>query len=130
MIKGIPNYNSFNKIGGRIVNIASMAGLWPNRGLRNVGESGYSMAKFGAIALTRSFSQNDIFSKDGVKAVALCPWYTIFFVSDFLHFLIGITYRNIYFFHRFTNTQFVTTVFSTDAIEQKFKYRVLETSEV
>ena len=56
-----------------------MAGLWPNRGLRNVGESGYSMAKFGAIALTRSFSQNDIFSKDGVKAVALCPWYIIFF---------------------------------------------------
>ena len=51
------------KIGGRIVNIASMAGLWPNRGLRNVGESGYSMAKFGAIALARSFSQNDIFSK-------------------------------------------------------------------
>ena len=61
------------------MNIASMAGLWPNRGLRNVGESGYSMAKFGAIALTRSFSQNDIFSKDGVKAVALCPWYIIFF---------------------------------------------------
>ena len=56
------------------MNIASMAGLWPNRGLRNVGESGYSMAKFGAIALTRSFSQNDNFSKDGVKAVALCPW--------------------------------------------------------
>ena len=62
-----------------------MAGLWPNRGLRNVGESGYSMAKFGAIALTRSFSQNDIFSKDGVKAVALCPWYIFFSRSNFLH---------------------------------------------
>ena len=74
------------------MNIASMAGLWPNRGLRNVGESGYSMAKFGAIALTRSFSQNDIFSKDGVKAVALCPWYIIFFQIKFF------ACRNIFFF--------------------------------
>ena len=74
-----------------------MAGLWPNRGLRNVGESGYSMAKFGAIALTRSFSQNDIFSKDGVKAVALCPWYIIFFRIKFFA-LMNIAYRNIFFF--------------------------------
>ena len=95
---------SNGKKGGRIVNIASMAGLWPNRGLRKLDESGYSMAKFGTIAMTRSFSQNEHFSSDGIKAMALCPW--------------------------FTNTQFVTTVFSTDAIEQKFKYRVLEVSEV
>ena len=71
-----------------------MAGLWPNRGLRNVGESGYSMAKFGAIALTRSFSQNDIFSKDGVKAVALCPWYIIFF-QTILHIEIYIFFTGL-----------------------------------
>ena len=71
--------------------------------MRKLDECGYSMAKFGTVALTRTFAQ-ETFSSDGVKAIALCPW--------------------------FTNTQFVTTVFSTQAIEDKFKFRCLDVSEV
>jgi len=63
---------SKGKKGGRIINIASMAGLL--EGMQDLDGSGYSVSKFGVVALTRSFAQ---MSKDGawithgVKAMAL-----------------------------------------------------------
>ena len=41
--------------GGRIVNIASMAGFL--EGMRNIEEAGYTMAKTATVSLTRSFAQ-------------------------------------------------------------------------
>ena len=43
-----------------------------------VEESGYFMAKFGTVALTRGFAQRGRegpWRKHGVKAMALCPWF-------------------------------------------------------
>ena len=91
--------------GGRIMNIASMAGFL--EGMRNIEESGYTMAKWGVVALTRSFAQrgrNGPQKRDGIKAMALCPW--------------------------FANTQLVRNSTTIEALEQKSKFRTLKISEV
>jgi len=62
--------------GGRIVNIASMAGFL--EGMRNIDEAGYTMAKSAVVTLTRSFAQrgrNGPWKQHGIKAFALCPWF-------------------------------------------------------
>ena len=91
--------------GGRIMNIASMAGLL--EGMRNIEESGYTMAKWAIVALTRSFAQrgrNGPMKRDGIKAMALCPW--------------------------FANTQLVRNSTSIESLESKTKIRCLKVSEV
>ena len=105
---------SKGKKGGRIINIASMAGLL--EGMRNLDETGYSMAKFGVVALTRNFAlrgRQGPWKKDGVKAMALCPW--------------------------FAKTKLVTDATSIEALEEKFnqkgrgmplKLKLLEVPEV
>ena len=73
----------------------------------NMNEAGYTMAKSGAVALTRSFTTNQNDNpeiKDGIKAMALCPY--------------------------FANTQLVRDWRNIDSIEQKFKSRVMSVSEV
>ena len=74
------------------------------------------MAKFGTVALTRSFTQkgkDGPWKKDGIKAMALCPF--------------------------FANTKLVTSRISLDKLEKQYKaegkgtplqMRVLETPEV
>lgn len=62
--------------GGRIVNIASIAGFL--EGMRNIDEAGYTMAKSALVSLTRSFAQkgrNGPWRLHGIKAMALCPWF-------------------------------------------------------
>ena len=91
--------------GGRIMNIASMAGLL--EGMRNIEESGYTMAKWGIVALTRSFAQrgrNGPVKRDGIKAMALCPW--------------------------FANTQLVRNSTSIEDLQSKTKFRCLTVAEV
>ena len=53
--------------GGRIVNIASMAGL--ATGLGTINDVGYTAAKHGVVALTRSFdtSKPSVEATEGVK---------------------------------------------------------------
>jgi NAD(P)-dependent dehydrogenase (short-subunit alcohol dehydrogenase family) len=91
--------------GGRIVNIASMAGLL--EGLGTIEDSGYCMAKFGVVALTRSFGQQGRrgpWKRDGIKAMALCPW--------------------------FANTQLVTSSTDLNKLKAATKERILEVPEV
>ena len=91
--------------GGRIVNIASMAGLL--EGMRNIEEAGYTMAKSAVVSLTRSFAQRGSkgpWRRDGIKAFALCPY--------------------------FANTQLVSSTTDIKALEAKFKTRVLTVKEV
>ena len=59
--------------GGRIVNISSMAGFTT----RDLEVAGYTAAKTGVIALTRSFETSipNVFSTEGIKAYALCPFF-------------------------------------------------------
>ena len=59
--------------GGRIVNISSMAGFTT----RDLEVAGYTAAKTGVIALTRSFETSipNVFSMEGIKAYALCPFF-------------------------------------------------------
>merc|ERR1712200_325213 len=61
--------------GGRIVNIASMAGL--ATGLGSINDVGYTAAKHGVVALTRSFdtSKPSVEASEGVKAYAICPYF-------------------------------------------------------
>jgi len=61
--------------GGRIVNIASMAGL--ATGLGSINDVGYTAAKHGVVALTRSFesSKPSVESGEGIKSYAICPYF-------------------------------------------------------
>merc|ERR1712241_1587678 len=61
--------------GGRIVNIASMAGL--ATGLGTINDVGYTAAKHGVVALTRSFdtSKPSVEATEGVKCYAICPYF-------------------------------------------------------
>jgi len=88
--------------GGRIVNISSMAGFTT----RDLEVAGYTAAKTGVIALTRSFETSipNVFSTEGIKAYALCPF--------------------------FANTVLLTDRISITDIEKKFNKRVLTVSEV
>ena len=59
--------------GGRIVNISSIAGFTT----RDLEVAGYTAAKTGVIALTRSFATSipNVYSTEGIKAYALCPYF-------------------------------------------------------
>merc|ERR1712241_398332 len=61
--------------GGRIINIASMAGL--ATGLGSINDVGYTAAKHGVVALTRSFdtSKPSVEATEGVKSYAICPYF-------------------------------------------------------
>ena len=61
--------------GGRIINIASLAGILT--GLGPIEQSGYTMAKWGTAALTRSMAncKPNLEKKEGIKGCALCPWF-------------------------------------------------------
>lgn len=76
-------------------------------GMRNIEEAGYTVAKSGVAALTRSFAQrgrNGPWKRDGIKAMAICPW--------------------------FAKTQLVTSTVDIKDLETKMKKRVLEVPEV
>jgi len=62
--------------GGRVINIASMAGLFS--GLTTFDGLGYGVSKWGAISFTRSYARCSApkpWEDDGIKAYALCPWF-------------------------------------------------------
>lgn len=62
--------------GGRVINIASLAGILISPEM-TMEAAGYVMAKWGAVALTRSFAtcKPSVEEAEGVKAYALCPWF-------------------------------------------------------
>ena len=69
------------------MNIASMAGL--ATGLGSINDVGYTAAKHGVVALTRSFesSKPSVESGEGIKSYAICPYFadtgtTFVFYSD------------------------------------------------
>ncbi|TRY67484.1 hypothetical protein TCAL_09239 [Tigriopus californicus] len=82
MLKGVGKgtFLALDRMGknmsGRIINIASIAGI-ASGFTSKIEVSGYTMAKHGVIGLTRSFprARPAPFSKYGVKAYALCPWF-------------------------------------------------------
>jgi len=90
--------------GGRIVNIASMAGL--ATGLGSINDVGYTSAKHGVVALTRSFktSKPSVENSEGIKSYAICPY--------------------------FADTQLVRDAVSIDDLTKRIKGRVLTVSEV
>jgi len=90
--------------GGRIVNIASMAGL--ATGLGSINDVGYTAAKHGVVALTRSFetAKPNVEASEGVKAYALCPY--------------------------FADTSLVKESGTIDELERRIKGRVLTVNEV
>ena len=57
------------------MNIASMAGL--ATGLGSINDVGYTAAKHGVVALTRSFesSKPSVESGEGIKSYAICPYF-------------------------------------------------------
>merc|ERR1712226_739351 len=91
--------------GGRVINIASMAGLLP--GLGKFDDLGYTVSKFGAVSFTRSYaacSRPKPWEDDQIKAYAVCPW--------------------------FANTDLVKETAEISMIEKKTKVRVLTVKEV
>ena len=75
-------------------------------GLSNIEGAGYTMAKWGAVALARSFasSRPNPYKADGVKSYAICPW--------------------------FADTALVRNVTSLAKIERVTKHRVLTVEDV
>jgi len=59
--------------GGRIVNVASMAGLIYE--VENIHNVRYTAAKHGVVALTRSFETSGVEYSEGVKSYAICPYF-------------------------------------------------------
>lgn len=57
------------------MNIASLAGIMT--GLGPIEQSGYTMAKWGTVALTRSLATSKPYleKKEAIKGYALCPWF-------------------------------------------------------
>ena len=96
--------------GGRIINIASMAGLFTKRPsdahASNIDGVGYVMAKHGVVALTRCFEDSSptVSSSEGIKAYALCPY--------------------------FADTQLVRSAINIDSLERAGNARVLTVEEV
>ena len=90
--------------GGRVINIASLAGIFT--GLGGIQEVGYVMSKHGVVALTRSFedAHPKVINSDGIKAYAICPY--------------------------FANTQLVKESVAIDDLSKKIKGRVLTVNEV
>lgn len=62
--------------GGRIVNVASVAGF-TNGGLGIIEHMGYNMAKHGVVALTKGFkfAEPKVYDTEGIKCYALAPYY-------------------------------------------------------
>ena len=80
------------------MNIASMAGL--ATGLGSINDVGYTAAKHGVVALTRSFesSKPSVESGEGIKSYAICPYFAD--TGTFLRFLYHFMYshvKSIYF---------------------------------
>ena len=101
--------------GGRIINIASVAGLFTkvlpqtfyhDAHASNIDGVGYVMAKHGVVALTRCFEDSSptVSSSEGIKAYALCPY--------------------------FADTQLVRSAINIDSFEQAGNARVLTVDEV
>jgi len=91
--------------GGRVINIASMAGLVP--GLGRFDDLGYTVSKFGAVSFTRSYaacSSPKPWEDDQIKAYALCPW--------------------------FADTDLVKETIEIKKLEKKVKYRALTIQDV
>jgi len=62
--------------GGRIVNVASVAGF-TNGGLGVIDHMGYNMAKHGVVALTKGFkfAEPTVYDTEGIKCYAIAPYY-------------------------------------------------------
>ena len=101
--------------GGRIINIASVAGLFTkvlpqtfyhDAHASNIDGVGYVIAKHGVVALTRCFEDSSptVSSSEGIKAYALCPY--------------------------FADTQLVRSAINIDSLEQAGNARVLTVDEV
>jgi len=91
--------------GGRVVNIASMAGLLS--GLGKFDELGYTVSKWGTVSFTRSYAKcarPKPWEDDQIKAYALCPW--------------------------FADTDLVKETTEIEKIEKKTKMRVLTVEDV
>jgi len=91
--------------GGRVINIASMAGLLA--GLGKFDDLGYTVSKWGAVSFTRSYakcSKPKPWEDDKIKAYALCPW--------------------------FANTELVKETIEIGKLEKKVKFRALTVEEV
>ena len=60
--------------GGRIINVASIAGLTPPS-MGDLNCAGYGVAKHGIVSMTRSFLTSDpkVYDSEGIKCYALCP---------------------------------------------------------
>ena len=87
--------------GGRIINIASLAGILTPQDM-DFKAVGYLMAKWGAVALTRSFatSKPSVEKAEGIKAYALCPYYA--------------------------DTELVRTAFDINDLQKRVNQRVME----
>merc|ERR1712001_567554 len=70
----IYNTSSNGGRGGRIINVASAAGIAPH-GLGDINCAGYCVSKHGMVSMTRSFITSDPkpYDTDGIKCYALCP---------------------------------------------------------
>ena len=84
-----------------------MAGLLT--GLGKIQDAGYNMAKFGVVALTRSFVNTrephlDVEVTEGIKAYAICPY--------------------------FADTNLVRTAINLDDLRKRIKTRILTVEEV
>jgi NAD(P)-dependent dehydrogenase (short-subunit alcohol dehydrogenase family) len=81
-----------------------MAGLMT--GLGKLDDVGYTMAKWGVVALTRSFedAKPNPYKLEGIKAYAICPW--------------------------FADTQLVRDTIALDELREKTKTRILTVTEV
>ena len=94
--------------GGRIINIASIAGLVTktakSTGLGEIKGAGYTVAKHGTVALTRGFKDCNVELSEGIKAYAICPY--------------------------FADTQLVRSTITIDNLQKKIKGRVLTIQEV
>ena len=84
-----------------MINIASLAGILIPAEF-DFKSAGYVMAKWGAVALTRSFANStpSVEQAEGIKAYAICPWYA--------------------------DTQLVRSMTDIETIEKKSKQKVWE----
>jgi len=58
--------------GGLVVNTASLAGILYGMDKNSIS---YQISKHGVVALTRSFGNQKVVRKTGIKHVAICPWF-------------------------------------------------------
>jgi len=58
--------------GGLVVNTASMAGILYGMDYKSLA---YQISKHGVVATTRSYGDEKVLRKTGIKHVAICPWF-------------------------------------------------------